>query len=156
MPSTLLGLPTHPLVVHAVVVLVPLACVMAIASAASARFRHWARWATPAVAVVAALAVPVATSTGEGLERGVPHSTLVEQHARLGDTLLPLMGAVALLAVVLAWLHRRGAKGVPIVAVSLLVGLASVGTLVQVARIGHTGASAVWHGTKVPPGGEHD
>lgn len=156
MPSTLLGLPAHPLVVHAVVVLVPLACVMAIASAASPRFRQWARWATPAVAVLAALAVPVATSTGEGLERGVPHNSLVEQHAQLGDTLLPLMGAVALFVLVLTWLHRRGAKGLAVVAVSLLVGLASVGTLVQVVRIGHTGATAVWHGTKLPAGGEHD
>ena len=156
MPPTIFGLPTHPLVVHAVVVLVPLACLLGLASAAWPRFRHWARWATPATALVALALVPVATDSGEGLERSVPHSALVEQHAELADSLLPLMAVLALFVVVLSVLHRRGTRGVATIAVAALVGLASVATLVQVVRIGHSGANAVWHGTPAARAGGGD
>jgi hypothetical protein len=54
------------------------------------------------------------------------------------------MAALTVLVLVLLWLHRRGTRGLLAVAVAAAVGLASVGTLVQVARIGHSGAKAVW------------
>ena len=111
MPSTVLGLPVHPLVVHAVVILVPLAALLLLASALSPRLRRWARVLTPVTAVVALLFVPLATSSGENLEGSVAQSHLVEEHAELGDTLLPLMAVVAVLAIVLFLLERRAASG---------------------------------------------
>ncbi len=149
MPSTILGLPLHPLIVHAVVVLVPLAALLLAASAVSGRFRRWARVATPLVAVVALAFVPVATNTGESLERTLPHTALVEAHAELGDTLLPLMLGVAALALALSWLERRqsrdrGAPRLLTISVAVLALVVSAGTLVQVGRIGHSGAQAVW------------
>ena len=170
MPNSILGLPAHPLIVHAVVVLVPLAALLVGASAVSTRLRHWARYATPLVSLVALAMVPLASETGEGLERSVPHSALVEQHAELADSLLPLMIGVTAVAIVQWWLHRRSlvagdraasdgtagglsrqrALGVVVAVVALLV---SVGTLVQVGRIGHSGAKAVWSDVKVSGGG---
>lgn len=172
MPGTILGLPAHPLIVHAVVVLVPLAAVLVAASAVSGRFRHWSRYATPLVALAGLAMVPLASDSGEGLERSVPHSALVEQHAELADSLLPLMIGMAVVAIALLLLDRRSspttadtaddgsprpapsrqrAVGVVVAALALLV---SAGTLVQVGRIGHSGAKAVWTDVKVSGGGD--
>lgn len=171
MPDTILGLPAHPLIVHAVVVLVPLAALLVAAAAVSSRFRHWARYATPLVALVGLVMVPLATQSGEGLEHSVPHSALVEQHAELADSLLPLMIGVTIVALVQLWLDRRmvpaaGAddgddprrgRSVPRAAgvvVAVLALLVSAGTLVQVGRIGHSGAKAVWSDVKVSGGAD--
>ena len=89
MPSTVLGLPVHPLVVHAAVVLVPLAALLLLAIGALAAVRRWARVLTPATAVVALMLVPLATSSGENLEGGVAHSPLVEDTCRARRHLLP-------------------------------------------------------------------
>ena len=62
------GLPLHPLVVHAVVVLLPLAILGTIALALH---RPWRATYGPLVVGVAAVAtalVPVATSSGESLD----------------------------------------------------------------------------------------
>jgi hypothetical protein len=176
-PATILGLPAHPLIVHAVVVLVPLAAVLVGASAVSARFRHWSRYATPLVALAGLAMVPLASESGEGLERSVPHSALVEQHAELADSLLPLMVAVTVVALVQRWLDRRsvataaadGGTGTDqvdsprrspsgqraaVLVVTVVALLVSAGTLVQVGRIGHSGAKAVWSDVKVKGGAD--
>jgi hypothetical protein len=169
-PDTILGLPAHPLIVHAVVVLVPLAALLVAASAVSARFRHWSRYAGPLVALAGLAMVPLASESGEGLERSVPPSALVEQHAELADSLLPLMIGVTVVAFAQPWLDHR--SSVPAaadgdlarsgasrqravgLAVAVLALLVSAGTFVQVARIGHSGAKAVWTDVKVSGGGE--
>src|SRR6476661_5890787 len=168
MPSSIFGLPAHPLIVHAVVVLVPLAALLLGASAVSPRFRHWARYASPATALLGLLMVPLATSSGENLERNVQGSALLREHTELGDTLLPFMIGVTVLALALAWLERRGTRGegsasaarstspalVRVVAVLAVV--AAVGTLVQVGRIGHSGAKSVWSQTSTSGGGSDE
>jgi hypothetical protein len=176
-PDSILGLPVHPLIVHAVVVLVPLAAVLVAAAAVSPRFRAWSLYATPLVSLVALGLVPLATDSGEGLQRTVANSALVQEHAEMGDTLLPLMLGVTLLAFVQSWLHWRGARtsaadgsasvpaGKParsaagpqtpravVLTVAALALLLSLGTLVQVGRIGHSGAKAVWTNVKVSGG----
>jgi hypothetical protein len=168
-PETILGLPAHPLIVHAVVVLVPLSALLVAAAAVSARFRHWSRYAGPLVALAGLAMVPLASESGEGLERSVPQSALVEQHAELADSLLPLMIGLTVMAFAQLWLDRRsqatttgtdghvvrsGGSGPRAVAVSVavLALLVSAGTFVQVARIGHSGAKAVWTDVKVSGG----
>lgn len=170
MLDTILGLPAHPLIVHAVVVLVPLAAVMVGASALSTRFRHWSRYATPLVSLAGLVMVPLASQSGEGLERSVPRTALVQQHAELGDSLLPLMIGITAVAVAQWWLDRRALAtaevpeddaprtpsrqrtiGLALTVVALLV---SAGTLVQVGRIGHSGAKAAWNNVKVSGGGD--
>lgn len=181
MPSTILGLPAHPLIVHAVVVLVPLAALLLGASAASPRFRHWSRYATPATALLGLVMVPLATSSGENLERNVQETALVREHAELGDSLLPFMVVVTVLAFALAWFELRGRRvngadgtdrtdgtqssqgravrvGSPAVVrvVAVLGVVAALGTLVQVGRIGHSGATAVWKGTSTSAAGSDE
>jgi hypothetical protein len=162
-PSTIVGLPLHPLVVHATVVIVPLAALLLIASAVSGRVRRWAGWLTPAVATLALVLVPLATSTGENLEGQVGESALVEAHAELADQLLPWAIGMTVLAFALVWLDRRersrgdvgrdgarradagaGTNRALVVAVTVLAVVAGLGTGVEVVLIGHSGAKAVW------------
>ncbi|MFD7708350.1 DUF2231 domain-containing protein [Streptomyces sp. NPDC059786] len=167
-PVEINGLPAHALLVHAVVILLPLACLLLVAGAA------WPSWlsrmglALPVLAFVSALLVPVTTHAGEWLEERVPPDPLVERHATLGDGLLPWAVAVAVVAVLLwvaswrrllpAGADAEGARGatsggapvaVPYVlirVVAVVVALVvAVGCCVQIYRIGDSGARAVWH-----------
>ncbi|MEV4256001.1 DUF2231 domain-containing protein [Spirillospora sp. NPDC049652] len=153
MPTTLWGLPVHPLVVHLVVFLIPLVVVAALVVALWPRARKAAGPWVLGLATLGVVSVPMATSSGEGLEKKVPRTALVEHHAELADGLLPLvaglwLGLAALVAV--AWYARRAASAprwatlVTVAAAVLTVG-ASAAAGVQVVRIGHSGAKAVWH-----------
>lgn len=155
MPDTIGGLPVHPLVVHAVVVIVPLAVLLLLASLCSRAVRRRSGVATPLLATVALFLVPLATHSGEQLEHRLPSTDLIRAHTQLGDTLLPWVAAVALAAWVLWWLSRGqhgtrdGAAGLRgqgrwFVPVAVLAAIACAGTAVQVVRIGDSGARAVW------------
>ena len=153
--DTIAGLPIHPLVVHAVEVIVPLAAVAVLLAAAWPRFRRWA-FALPLLLSLAALVlVPVATQSGEALEERVGETAALETHTQMGEQLLPWvigLAAVAAALFYLTWRARR-ADGAPsggaaprwvalvLLAASLVL---STGTLVQAVRIGHSGATAVW------------
>jgi len=123
MPSTILGLPLHPLIVHATVVMVPLS-----------------------------------TATGENLEHSLPETKLIEEHAELGDQLIWFTVALFVFAAAYWWLDRRRTatpeaeqsrdRTRTITAVvGVLAVLTALGTGVQVARIGHSGAKAAWSQT---------
>ena len=170
MPTFFDGLPLHPLFVHATTVLVPLAVLAALALVARPAWRDRYGIAGAVVALVALVSVPLATSTGEGLEKALPHSALIEEHTRLADTLLPLMLALAVGLVGWVALDRyrshvlgsagpgtpaRSAPGWMQVLAAVLLVTATVGALgsaVQVVRIGHSGSNAVWHGEDYRPG----
>ena len=173
MPSTVFGLPLHPLVVHATVVFVPLAALAVLVSALWPAARRRLGLGTQAVTLLALVLVPISTSTGETLEHSVPRSALVERHAELADGLLPWMVALVVIAAGLWYLDRhdssadgsaepagastapargavfagrdRGTVALRVVAAVLAV-VAAAGTTVQVVRIGHSGAKAAWHG----------
>lgn len=83
------GLPAHPLLVHAVVVLVPLAALMVVVGSVWPAARRRLGILTPIVALVALIFVPLAKEAGEALERQVPESAVLERHTELGDQLLP-------------------------------------------------------------------
>ncbi len=159
MPDTINGLPLHPLVVHAVVVLLPLAALGVVALAIRPTWRP--RYGTLVIVVtaLATLSIPLATESGESLERQVGDPGT---HAQLGDTLIwfavPLLAA----AVGMLWLDRRsrratggagstagrGARHNALgLAVPALAALLAVANLVQVYRIGESGARAAWGST---------
>lgn len=161
MPTEISGLPAHILLVHAVVVLVPLAALLTIVSAVWPRARRRLGIATPIVAFVAMVLVPVTTHAGEWLRARVPSSPLVRHHAELGDQLLPYaIGTFALAAIVWwvglhhsdhrpNWLRRptipaRWLRPATAIAAVLAVAV-SIGAVVQVYRIGESGSKAVWH-----------
>ena len=67
-PETVFGLPVHPLVVHATVVLVPLTALVLLLAVLLPRFRAWAGWLPLGLAVVSTALAPISTSSGENLE----------------------------------------------------------------------------------------
>jgi hypothetical protein len=152
MLSTVFGLPAHPLIVHAVVVLVPLSAlagiVVAVWPAARARYAPLALGVT----TLALISVPLATHTGEELEPHVHPSALVERHTEMADGLLPFMALLWLALAVLVGVRWYAAsrtvswsKFVAGAAAVIAVG-GAVASGVQVARIGDSGARAAWHG----------
>ncbi|WP_232679721.1 DUF2231 domain-containing protein [Nocardioides sp. R-C-SC26] len=151
------GLPVHPLVVHAVVVLLPLAVLGTIAIAVVPRWRTSYGPLVVADALVATLLVPVATSSGEQLERHVGDPG---QHAELGDQLIWFALPLLVLSAALVWIERRASRS-PVVpsaepstsgprrpwirtTVAVLAVVAGVAAGVQVYRVGDSGARAAW------------
>ena len=106
-PTFVAGLPVHPLVVHAVVVLLPMAVVGSVLVAVWPASR--ARWAWPVVVLTAAavVSIPLATSTGEGLEHNLPRTPAIAAHAELGDQLLVFAAPLLVCVAALAFLDRR-------------------------------------------------
>jgi uncharacterized membrane protein len=176
--DTIGGIPLHPLIVHAVVVLVPLASLLLLLAAVSPRIRHWAGILTPVTATLALVMTPLATQSGEALEKRVEASPTLEEHAELGDSLLYFVLVLAILAWALWFLDRRAQAAVatgsdasdgahaaarsarsPLLTVVIVLSVLSVlATTVQVVRIGHSGASASWSdvGAKTVPAGGGD
>lgn len=138
------GLPVHPLVVHAVVVLLPLAILGTIALVVRPAWRHHYGPLLVACSAAATLLIPVATSSGEALERHVGNPG---EHAKLGDQLIWFAIPLLVLDVALVWLDRRGKTGPnPMRVVGVLALVAALATGVQVYRVGDSGARAAWAG----------
>jgi uncharacterized membrane protein len=136
------GLPIHPLVVHAVVVLLPLAVVGTAAIALRPAWRRPYGHLVVGCAAVATALVPVATSSGEQLEHRVGDPG---RHAALGDQLIWFAVALLATSALLVWLDRRadgGRTAVRVVAAVALVSAVAAG--VQVYRVGDSGARAAW------------
>ena len=146
------GLPVHPLVVHAVVVLLPLAVLGTLAIAVKPTWRATYGWLVVGIAAVATVLVPVATSSGEALEERVGDPG---EHAELGEQLLWFAIALLVLSFLVVYLDRRRAAGKPAIGpsalptvVAVLAVVAALATTVQVYRVGDSGARAAW-GDKV-------
>lgn len=148
------GLPIHPLVVHGVVVLLPLAILGTIAIAARTSWRRRYGHLVVGCAAVATALVPIATSSGEALEKHVGDPG---EHAELGDQLIWFALPVLILSTALVLLDRRAPRaeetetarpgrtgGRLTVVVALLAVLASLAAGVQVYRVGDSGARAAW------------
>lgn len=140
------GLPLHPLVVHAAVVLLPLAALGVIAIALSAKLRSKYSVLVVLLAAAATLVMPLASKTGEDLTRYVDHTQAMKDHVAMGESGLVAAFAVLVCAALLWWIQqrasrRRGTVGKLIVVLSILV---SIGATAQVIRIGHSGAASAW------------
>jgi hypothetical protein len=117
----LFGLPAHPLLVHAVVVLVPLCSLGVAVGALWPAARGRLAWVLLGLTIVTVAMVPLATGSGEVLEEMVKENGLVERHAELGDDYLPyafalLIGAFAVAG--LQWIEggRQGRSAlVPVI-----------------------------------------
>jgi hypothetical protein len=152
-PETVFGLPTHAIVVHATVVLLPLAALVVLLHAFWPTARRRLGVVTPLLAGAALVLVPLSTQSGESLEHAVPHSDLIERHAELADGMLPWAIGLFVVAVGLWLLGRRRGRSsgaaeprwLPIVA-SVLAVVAVAGTVQQIVRVGHAGAQATWNG----------
>lgn len=145
--SVINGLPAHVLLVHFVVVLVPLTALALTLCALWPAAAQRMGIVLPLLALVTLACVPLTTQAGEWLEEHVDGNALVRRHAELGDGLLPWAGGLFLLAVVVWWATRRprlSATPIRIAAAVLSLAVAA-GAVVDVYRIGDSGAKAAWH-----------
>ena len=145
MPETIFGLPLHPLVVHATVVIVPLAAIVLGLSLVVPRFRRWAGVLPLGLTAASVVLAPLSTSTGEGLEHMVGETRLVQQHAQLGEMLVWWCVGMFVVAGADWWLRRsRRLGGAALTAIAVAGVVVSLGTIVQTVLIGHSGAKAAW------------
>ncbi|NPD05749.1 hypothetical protein HN031_13745 [Nocardioides sp. zg-1308] len=148
------GVPLHPLVVHAVVVLGPLSALAGLAYAAVPRWRWLLRWPLVVLAVVTAVASVVAVAAGEDLLSSRPElAPIVVEHQEDGELLRLWSIGYALVSLLGAWAlggtsalaSGRGARatrfGIP---VAVLLAVGAVGLVVTVYLAGDSGATAVW------------
>ena len=101
---TIDGIPVHPLLVHVIVVLLPLAALGGLVIAARATWRRRFGLAVLALTAVGVATVPLATKTGNQLKSVLPANPAIQRHADLGNNLLPfaLAFGVAVLLLVIA------------------------------------------------------
>jgi uncharacterized membrane protein len=179
MLDTIAGLPIHPLIVHATVVIVPAAALAVALAALVPRFRRWAGILPLVLSALAVILTPLSTQSGESLEERVGESDLIETHSQLGEGLKYWVVLLFVGAALLYWVDRRakrsardaevggpGGAATPstgqrvLAIVAIVVSLvAALGTTVQVVRIGHSGAQAAWSDvveSTNPPSGEGD
>ncbi len=147
--DTVFGLPVHPLVVHAVVVLTPAAALGVLAIALRPSWRPKYGPLVIAIAAVATLLTPIATESGESLSERVGEP---EEHAEARGHAGVLHAAPAGVGHRLVVARpprprreppdRTASTATKVVAVLAVVAAVAAG--VQIARIGHSGAEATW------------
>jgi hypothetical protein len=148
--DTFNGLPLHPLVVHAIVVLLPLATLGTIAIAVRPTWRTTYGPLVVGAALVATVLLPVATSSGESFEERVGSPG---EHAELGDQLIWFALALLITSAVLVGLELRRARQTaptPSRAITTMAVVAVIAALAcswQVYRVGDSGAKAAWGDT---------
>lgn len=146
----ILGLPLHPLVVHAVVVLVPLAALGGIVISTWGAARRRYGWLTVAFAAAAAGSTFVAQKAGEAFYATFARTTeAMDRHTTLGSGLLLWVIILFFATVSVMVAQRLIDQQNPKARIALIVGgiitvVMAVISFVQVIRIGHSGATAVW------------
>ena len=150
------GLPAHILLIHAVVVLAPIAGLGAIAYAAAPRWRSYLAWPLGALSLVLVPVSLLTAQAGEQLQKARPASAMILAHARQGDVLkavsvLFFVVVAAMLVVSFEPVGRRFAflgqlREHRAVRVALLVVGAATGAffIYQSIITGHSGAASVW------------
>ena len=164
MPTQINGLPAHVLLIHAVVMLVPVAAFVLVGQAWSRPVRRWAGVGGPLLCLAAVVLVPVTTGAGEWLQEHLPtelaQSAPVRRHAELGDQLLPWVVGMFVLSLAVWFLARRaatadsdsgsaGSAATMQIVVAVLATIAAVGSIYMTIKIGDSGAQAVWKGSVV-------
>lgn len=164
-------LPAHPLLVHGVVVLIPLAALGGLLMAVMPSLRRRFGVAVLLLTAAGVAAVPLATRTGEELKSALPpDNPLIEAHQERGEDLLPYALAFGIAVVLLVVAGRladreRTAAQTPAettdgqttttaprtwrrlaLVAAALVAFSGVAVTVQVVRVGHSGSTAVWQG----------
>ena len=151
--TSFFGLPVHVLMVHAVVVLVPLAAVggLAISTLSWARTRYGSLVLVGAFG--AAVTTYIAQEAGERFQLSFPQPTpTMLKHFDIGGDLfifvvLLFLGIAAIqLGQLLVNRDQTRGKWLRLVGTVVTV-VCAVISVVQVVRIGHSGAVAVWGGT---------
>lgn len=147
------GVPAHPLLVHAVVVLIPLAALGAVAVMVRPGRERAYGPLVAAVALAGAVSATLARFAGEQLEDLIEitpgFEPVIDQHERFGTFTMWASWPFALHAVaaaVLAWRGRTSwGRATRIVGpLAAVAGIVAVVAVVATVLAGHSGAAAVW------------
>lgn len=160
MLTEIAGIPSHPLLVHATVVLLPLAALALVIAAWWPAARARLAGGLPALALVAAVACYLATESGERLEQRPSMEGMREQitgHSAQGTaTFLWSLGLLVVAALVWAgsspavaarasWATALSGRAGTI-ALGVLATVVATACVWGVIAAGHSGATMVWSG----------
>lgn len=160
--ETLFGLPAHSLLVHAPIVLLPVAAIATIVMAVRPSWRARAHWWMVAVLFSVVAMVYLAKDSGEAFEAAFEGAVDVDRHSDLANTtfILTLLWFVAYAALVgYEFAMRRTARSagaaardtgpMPAVSHSLaaLAAVLAVLATIWLIRTGHEGTDVVWGDT---------
>ena len=139
------GLPLHPLVVHAVVVLLPLGALGMIACVLISPLRRRYAGLALLVLLAAAASTLVAAASGQVLAEkvGTPAT-----HMALGEW-LPRVAIPTLVLAAVWYFLQRGKERQPVLAkvLGVLTAVASAAAIGLTVLVGHSAATAVWGGS---------
>lgn len=142
------GLPLHPIAVHAAVVFIPLTALVALGYLVP-QWRDRLRWPLLVSAVIAFGSFWITYLSGEDLLEARPYlgegeiGQKVAHHHELADQLKWIASLFSLLAIVTAgFLHRR--TGALRGALSVLLAIGAIASVIWAIRVGDAGAQAVW------------
>jgi preprotein translocase subunit SecG len=154
------GVPTHPLAVHAPVVLVPIAAVAAVGLAVRSDWRVRVGWLMPAAVLVLVAMLFVAKESGEAAEEADNVFGDIGQHEDLANTTFVLSLVWFVLALATAgrdWMNGRAHDVTPLsadvavrnsdhlaMALAVAAAIAAVVTTIWLIRTGHAGAESRW------------
>ena len=148
-----LGLPLHPLAVHAPIVLVPLLAVAAVGYALVPKKRGHLAWVAAVLAVLAPLSAVVAKLSGDAFGKrsyGEALPDVVGTHSTYGNRLMWAAIATGVLTLGLVWARRGQGSGKARIwvtgALAVLAVAAAAISAVFIFQVGHSGAEMVWQG----------
>lgn len=149
--DTLNGVPIHPLVVHGVVVLLPLAALGTVAIALRPAWRRTYGNLVVGITATATALVFVAIQAGQEFEKGLQID--LKRHQDLGEQLIWFALGLLVLVTALVVLDRRqssaaegGSGPVGLKVVAALAIVAALATTGQTFLVGDSGARKVWCG----------
>jgi hypothetical protein len=151
-----MGVPTHPILVHFAVVLIPILAILAVAYAFFPRVRPKTRWAVGLLAVAVPIATLFVKLSGDMLLRRLQNRKLVtpdfmprlQDHQQLGTFLLYIAIVLGLVALALVFVLAPGATpsaGLVLV-LRVLIVVAAIAAVYYVVRTGDTGGKNAWAG----------
>jgi uncharacterized membrane protein len=138
------GLPLHPLAVHAVLILLPIAVLATIAVVLNPRWRaRYTLWVV-ALNAVAVFLTYLARESGKEFYAALGAPREARDHRELGLALIWFVLVFFALSVA-TWLLARQTSAGPLPTVSAAVtAIAAAVALYWVIRVGHSGTEAVW------------
>jgi hypothetical protein len=139
------GLPLHPLVIHASIVLIPLVAIGALVMSYLPSFSRRYGKLILVIALFAQISLFLAKVTGEAFEEILDKD--MGNHAELGE-IAPFVTLPMVVLIYLRWRLDRSGATVGSVWVrrltSLALILASLASIAVIVLVGHSGAQSVW------------
>jgi len=137
---TVSGLPLHPLILHATVVLLPLMALLTIVVAVRPTLRDKRIWWVVAGNAVMTGVTWLTKESGQSLQQSLG-GQIAKDHGQLGSLLPVFAGVLFLASAAIGLTRRHRALGI---AASVVSVLAAVATTVWTVRTGDSGARVVY------------